>query len=594
MKNYIKIFIFLFLGVCQLSASDPRDFVGGLFCLPTDSAVEMMNDAGDRYEDAGYENAAENFHGFSEGWYGSGFLVKNHEGNVFMVTNKHVAGIADDFTVKFETSGGDIIEFTGSFPVYEDFYLDLALIDVPDEEVTGLVVLDPYTTGSVSDGDDIFSAGYPMLLGDPAWQLSKGVVTNKLASVNGIINSEYTRLIQHSAAIDPGNSGGPLLIKQGDEWIPLGVNTWSVTSRNDTYFAIPFSRVTELMDEFSAHDFLGKHDQAVTDLTAFLNREEWDTSRIHSDVSLEMNNEYGWNAFQALLEESDEVYEEVGQRFGGMLSPYGVMRESTLWWVWHVLKIQRLGEEITLVDKGVVPSSVKEGDVVVSVLNTGDTDLNLSMRYYRGDWYIDSIDFLYPVTKQYNLKKKKTEKKKESNEECMLGINLYGATASMLSYYDGSDNLPMIGVGMEAQFRKNHYFSHGFSLYYISTQYSETDYNYDSYEYEDVVVSSNALAFDYGLTLGYPFAVAGNELTPFVEGAAGAGMALLDGGDDEMEMIFYLRYGGGFRFELPENNMGFTFSVDKRSGSRFVNDTVDFNDYYVRLNVYWVMDVFHY
>lgn len=119
-----------------------------------------------------------------------------------ILTNAHV--IANDDAPVVETYGGDLL---GSRVLKSDAELDLAVLDV-DESPTPWEPLsvDPCPLPEV--GSDVYVIGHPVGLG---WTVTRGVVsaTRPAGEVGPI------PLIQTDAAISPGNSGGPLLDRDG-------------------------------------------------------------------------------------------------------------------------------------------------------------------------------------------------------------------------------------------------------------------------------------------------------------------------------------------------------------------------------------------
>jgi serine protease Do len=80
-------------------------------------------------------------------------------------------------------------------------------------------------------------------------------VTNGAARIPALIDPAITTLIQHSAQVDPGNSGGPLLI--ADKSAPagyrvVGVNTWKAYNRQAANFSIPAAATVSFISEVLA------------------------------------------------------------------------------------------------------------------------------------------------------------------------------------------------------------------------------------------------------------------------------------------------------------------------------------------------------
>jgi hypothetical protein len=136
---------------------------------------------------------------------GSGFFVT---ADGLIVTNAHVVAGAGKLIVK--TSGGD--EYLGRVVnVAED--RDLALVRAPVSGAAHLLLAGE----SAAIGTDVYAVGSPLGL---AGTVTKGIVSG-LRTLSGV------RYVQLDAAINHGNSGGPLIDMKGRV---VGVNTWKVST----------------------------------------------------------------------------------------------------------------------------------------------------------------------------------------------------------------------------------------------------------------------------------------------------------------------------------------------------------------------------
>jgi S1-C subfamily serine protease len=131
---------------------------------------------------------------------GTGFLVSP---NGHLVTNQHVV----------DGCVGDISgNLTGEAPVKlrlvsSDETNDLALLQAPGSFKDVATIRDK----AIQSGDNVVAIGYPfhgLLTSD--FTVTTGIVS----SLSGVLND--TRFLQISAAVQPGNSGGPLLASSGE------------------------------------------------------------------------------------------------------------------------------------------------------------------------------------------------------------------------------------------------------------------------------------------------------------------------------------------------------------------------------------------
>lgn len=151
---------------------------------------------------------------------GSGFFIDS-KGTI--ITNYHV--IEDACALYAEKSDGSVIDITAVIDWDED--ADIAALKT---SVTGSSYL-AITDDDIEGGEHIYTLGASVGLTNT---LSDGIISNPSRIVNG------TDMIQISAPISPGNSGGPLINRYGDV---IGINTASVTAGENLNFSV---RITEL------------------------------------------------------------------------------------------------------------------------------------------------------------------------------------------------------------------------------------------------------------------------------------------------------------------------------------------------------------
>ena len=181
---------------------------------------------------------------------GSGFVydTKGH-----IITNHHVIEGAETIQVSF--LDGNI---SSASVVGMDIYSDIAVIKV-DPEVTTLY---PVVLGSSSElavGVPVAAMGNPFGLSDT---LTVGIVSSLERTLTAAGNYVIIDIIQIDAAVNPGNSGGPLVNIYGQV---VGVNT-AIESETGTFtgigFAVPSDTVKREVDDLIAtgsyaHPWLG-------------------------------------------------------------------------------------------------------------------------------------------------------------------------------------------------------------------------------------------------------------------------------------------------------------------------------------------------
>lgn len=169
---------------------------------------------------------------------GSGFIVGKAG---YILTNAHVVKEAAKITVRLD--GGD--EFPARV-VGMDEETDLAVLKV--EAGRDLPTVDLGNSDAARVGEWVLAIGSPFGL---ARTVTAGIVSQTNRETPG--NSAFQRFIQTDAAINRGNSGGPLVNMKGEV---IGVNSQIATATGDyngVGFALPSNEAKYVFDQLVAH-----------------------------------------------------------------------------------------------------------------------------------------------------------------------------------------------------------------------------------------------------------------------------------------------------------------------------------------------------
>lgn len=169
---------------------------------------------------------------------GTGFFVSS---DGMIVTNRHVvADTAADYTVLTE----DGTEYPAVVLVRDDV-LDFAVLKVEGEGFTAVTLGD---SDAIKIGQTAIAIGNS--LGEFSHSVSRGIISGMQRNItagSGFGDTEdLTNIIQTDAAINFGNSGGPLLDVQGKV---IGINTAVAQGAENIGFAIPINQVMRLIDD---------------------------------------------------------------------------------------------------------------------------------------------------------------------------------------------------------------------------------------------------------------------------------------------------------------------------------------------------------
>ncbi len=167
---------------------------------------------------------------------GSGFVFKDDNDFLYILTNSHVIEKSEDIIIKFFNN----IEKKGIL-VGSDSKSDLAVLKVKKvEKIKRIKPLHLGTTKNLRVGYFVIAGGSPYNLGHT---FTFGIVS---ALHRNLGISMYENYIQTDAAINPGDSGGPLLDINGDV---VGVNTAIIQSGQGLGFAIPIDDAISVANE---------------------------------------------------------------------------------------------------------------------------------------------------------------------------------------------------------------------------------------------------------------------------------------------------------------------------------------------------------
>ena len=167
--------------------------------------------------------------------YGTGFIV-SEEG--YIVTNYHVVENASSVKVTLY----DESQYTAKVIGYEESN-DLAVIKIePEGQIESLIY---GKSSDLSVGDDVYVIGNP--LGDLTFTLTKGVVSalNRLIDTGSGYN---INMFQTDAAINSGNSGGPVFDKHGFV-VGIASAKYASSSIEGLCFCVPIDDVRSMIDE---------------------------------------------------------------------------------------------------------------------------------------------------------------------------------------------------------------------------------------------------------------------------------------------------------------------------------------------------------
>lgn len=175
---------------------------------------------------------------------GSGFIISP---DGYILTNDHVAGNAKEITVTLTNGEKYKAEVVGT-----DMISDISLLKIDGRNL-------PHV--KLGNSDEVLVGEWAIAFGNPFGlfdisdkpTVTVGVVSATGMNLQGQEGRVYRGMIQTDAAINSGNSGGPLVNTTGEV---IGVNAMIYTPNQGSIglgFAIPINRVKSIVDELKKH-----------------------------------------------------------------------------------------------------------------------------------------------------------------------------------------------------------------------------------------------------------------------------------------------------------------------------------------------------
>jgi serine protease Do len=185
---------------------------------------------------------------------GSGFIV---DSSGLVVTNNHVIADAEEITVTLADNQAYKAELVGT-----DAKGDVALLRIKAPKALPAVVFG--NSDEMRVGDWVLAIGNPLGLGGT---VTAGIVSARSRDINA---GPYDDFLQTDAAINKGNSGGPLFNMKGEV---IGINTAIYSQSGGSIgigFAIPSNQAKKVVADLQKYGktrraWLGVHIQAVTE-----------------------------------------------------------------------------------------------------------------------------------------------------------------------------------------------------------------------------------------------------------------------------------------------------------------------------------------
>ena len=184
---------------------------------------------------------------------GTGFIISR---DGYIISNKHVVtNLAINYSVTLQTG-----EKLPAKILLLDNENDLAILKIEGSN---------FTFSALGNSDSLKLGENIIVIGNALGQFNNSVSTGVVSGLNRSLSAKnqqtgevvnLTGLIQTDAAINLGNSGGPMVDNNGKV---MGVNVATVMGMNDVSFSIPINKVNGLLDRIKAEPLIPQNLQSL-------------------------------------------------------------------------------------------------------------------------------------------------------------------------------------------------------------------------------------------------------------------------------------------------------------------------------------------
>ncbi|MCD8014598.1 MAG: trypsin-like peptidase domain-containing protein [Lachnospiraceae bacterium] len=271
---------------------------------------------------------------------GSGIIIGQNDTELLILTNYHVVEDATELSVGFISDDEDEAEAVEAVTKGTDASIDIAVVavqldDISDETMSEIAIAEIGDSDSLQLGEQVVAIGNALGYG-------QSVTTGIVSALNRTIELDtYTaEMIQTDAAINAGNSGGPLLDMNGRV---VGINSAkaSDTGVEGMGYAIPISDVVsiieDLMNKQTRTETVSDEESAYIGITG-------------QEVSSEMSSVYGIPEGIYITEVAeDSPAEAAGLQAGYIITKFDSTSVSSMTDLKNLLAYYAGGETVSIV-----------------------------------------------------------------------------------------------------------------------------------------------------------------------------------------------------------------------------------------------------
>jgi len=250
--------------------------------------------------------------------------------------------------------------------------------------------------------------------------------------------------------------------KSPEGYAVVGINTWSITNRQNTFFSIPSKNISVILNKAKALASVTSNKDSLKSMlmrqcrifSAEINSEKPNWQRVNNYISYAFVADKGWDSFVKLLGSADEETIKRLEASFFEYSPIEAMRHSILYRIWHKLYFANK-DKLTIEFKGINLADVeqfgKEKKIGTDFTING-TPQEFEWTFEHGHWRISRYD----LDKELNGKTDKEQSEQHtyiSKRKKYEGSKVYLGTSVLFTPYTYclnstlNQNFHLMGIG---------------------------------------------------------------------------------------------------------------------------------------------------
>ena len=267
---------------------------------------------------------------------GTGFVYKTDGDKAYILTNAHVVSGASSVKLIFTNNKTFDAEIVGS-----DTYSDIAILSVNKDNIIQVAEIGSYQDARL--GDTLFTIGAPLDT-EYSWTVTRGILSGKERLVeisqnsNTSVDKWVMKVMQTDAAINSGNSGGPIANSNGEV---IGITNMKLVSSGveGMGFAIPIEDAIKYAEKLIES---GKIERPVLGV-----------GTLDTTDTLAMKMQYGFTIDESITEgavvgytQKGSVAEKAGLEKGDVITKFGDYEIKNSSYLKYYLYMYSVGDKV--------------------------------------------------------------------------------------------------------------------------------------------------------------------------------------------------------------------------------------------------------